>query len=136
MQRSEDMLMDLYGDTLAETDHEGRVTHGLDVRDVHHAAYSSHQITGRAALARARHDEGETTVGTIQIPELYCPFAPAVSPHVEAVQELINQWMQERHYLRTGAAFERFKAAQFALLTGRVHPYASFESILLVASYM
>ena len=75
-------------------------------------------------------------MGTIQIPELYCPFVPAVSPHVEAVQMLINQWMQARRYFRTEASFERFKAAQFALLTGRVHPYASFESILLVASYM
>jgi hypothetical protein len=75
-------------------------------------------------------------VGTVQIPELYCPFAPAISPHAEAVQQLINYWMQERHYLRTEAALRRFKAAKFALLTGRVHPEASFEAVLLVASYM
>lgn len=75
-------------------------------------------------------------MGTIQIPELYCPFPPAISPHAEEVQRLINEWMHERHYLRTEAAYRRFKAARFASLTGRVHPEASFESVLLVASYM
>jgi hypothetical protein len=75
-------------------------------------------------------------VGTIQIPELYCPIEPELSPHVEAVQRLINQWMQARNYIRTEASCKRFKAAQFALLTGRVHPDASFDSVLLVASYM
>jgi hypothetical protein len=75
-------------------------------------------------------------VETIQIPELYCPVAPEISPHVQTVQRLINQWMQARHYLRAKDSFERFQAARFALLTGRVHPDASFDSILLVASYM
>jgi Terpene synthase family 2, C-terminal metal binding len=75
-------------------------------------------------------------LGAVQIPELYCPFPPAISPHAEAVQQLINRWMQEQHYLRTEAALRRFKAAKFAWLTGRVHPEASFESIFLVASYM
>lgn len=90
----------------------------------------------RGGVIHARPEQGESTVGTIHIPELYCPFPPAINPHVEAVQRLINQWMQARHYLRTEAAFERFKAARFASLTGRVHPEASFDSVLLVASYM
>jgi len=44
--------------------------------------------------------------------------------------------MQARRYFRTEAQFERFKAAKFAWLTGRVHPDASFESIFIVAAYM
>ncbi|MFM9587438.1 isoprenoid biosynthesis enzyme family protein, partial [Streptomyces caniscabiei] len=71
---------------------------------------------------------------TIQIPELYCPFSPAISPHVEAVQRQVNQWMQARRYFRTEASFERFKSAKFAWLTGRVHPDASFESIFIVSA--
>jgi hypothetical protein len=70
------------------------------------------------------------------IPELYCPFPPALNPHVEAVQRHLNQWMQARCYLRTEAALERFKAGKFAWTTGRAHPDASFESVLIVATYM
>ncbi|MDY7227323.1 terpene synthase family protein [Hyalangium rubrum] len=73
---------------------------------------------------------------TTQIPELYCPFPSLISPHVEAVQHQVNQWMQARRYFQTKASFERFNAAKFAWLTGRVHPDASFESILIVATYM
>jgi terpene synthase-like protein len=89
----------------------------------------------RGEFIHARSIQGGS-VGPIQIPELYCPFPPEISPHADAVQQLINQWMQERRYLRTEAALRRFNAAKFALLTGRVHPGASFESVLLVASYM
>jgi hypothetical protein len=55
---------------------------------------------------------------------------------VEAVQKQVNQWMLARRYFRTDAQLERFNAAKFAWLTGRVHPDASFESILIVATYM
>lgn len=72
----------------------------------------------------------------IQLPEFYCPFPPALSPHVEAVQPRLNQWMQERRYLRTDAALKQFKAGRFAWVTGRAHPDASFESVLIVATYM
>lgn len=72
----------------------------------------------------------------IQIPELYCPFPSTMSPHAEAVQRQLNEWMQQRRYLRTEAALERFKAGKFAELTGRVHPAARFESLLLVGTYM
>lgn len=75
-------------------------------------------------------------LGNIQIPALYCPFPSAVSPHVEAVQRELNEWMQQRRYLRTEAALEGFKAGKFGELTGRVHPTASFESLLLVGKYM
>jgi hypothetical protein len=75
-------------------------------------------------------------VGTIQIPELYCPFASAINPHAEGVQRRVNEWMQARHYLRTEAALERFKKGKFAWTASRAHPDASFESVLLVATYM
>jgi hypothetical protein len=80
--------------------------------------------------------QGEFTLRTIEIPELYCPFPTAISPHVEAVQKQVNQWMQARRYFRTEAQLERFKSARFAWLTGRVHPDASFDDVLLVATYM
>jgi hypothetical protein len=74
--------------------------------------------------------------GNIRTPALYCPFPSAVSPHWEPVQQVLNQWMQERRYLRTEAALERFKAGKFGLLTGRVHPWASFEALSVVGMYM
>src|SRR6185312_6612516 len=79
---------------------------------------------------------GGRLLGIIQLPEFYCPFPPALSPHVEAVQPRLNQWMQEQRYLRTDAALKHFKAGRFAWVTGRAHPDASFESVLIVATYM
>ncbi|WP_224241254.1 terpene synthase family protein [Hyalangium gracile] len=73
---------------------------------------------------------------SIHLPEFYCPFPPALSPHVEAVQPHLNQWMQERRYIRTDAALRRFEAGRFAWVTGRAHPDADFESVLIVATYM
>jgi hypothetical protein len=72
----------------------------------------------------------------IQIPDLYCPFQPALSPYVETVQAQINQWMKDHQYLKTERAFKRFNAGKFAWTTGRAHPNASCEDILLVATYM
>jgi 5-epi-alpha-selinene synthase len=75
-------------------------------------------------------------LGHPPIPELYCPFPSAMSPHARAVQPLLNEWMQQRRYLRTEAARERFEAGRFAWLTGRVHPGARFEPLVLVGMYM
>ncbi len=74
--------------------------------------------------------------GEIEVPEFYCPFPPAVSPHAEAVQHLLGEWMQERRYLRNELALERFQVGKFAWLAGRAYPGASFESLLLVGTYM
>ncbi|MEP7286008.1 MAG: hypothetical protein ABI947_09595 [Chloroflexota bacterium] len=72
----------------------------------------------------------------IQIPDLICPFPSALSPYTEAVQENINGWMESYHLLKTELAVKRFKAGKFAWTTGRAHPTASFEDILLVATWM
>ncbi len=75
-------------------------------------------------------------LGNSPSPELYCPFPSALSPHVQAVQHLINEWTQQRRYLRTAAARERFEAGKFAWLAGRAHPTTPLESLVLVGMYM
>jgi hypothetical protein len=72
----------------------------------------------------------------IQLPDLLCPFPSALSIHTESVQHHINQWMIDHHYLKTERALKRFKAGKFAWTTGRAHPHASHDDILLVATYM
>ncbi len=71
----------------------------------------------------------------VQIPNLYCPFPPALSDHTEQVQAHLNQWMQQR-YLKTETALKRFKAGKFAWTTGRAHPNAAFDDLLMVATWM
>lgn len=72
----------------------------------------------------------------IQIPDLYCPFPSALSPYTESIQQQINQWMIDHQYLKTERAVKRFNAGKFAWTTGRAHPFASHDDILLVATYM
>lgn len=72
----------------------------------------------------------------IQIPDLFFPVPSALSPYTEAVQNEINQWMQDHQYLKTERALKRFKAGKFAWTTGRAHPEAGFNEILIVATYM
>ena len=74
--------------------------------------------------------------GEIEIPEFYCPFPPALSPHTASVQQLLGEWMRQRRYLRNAVALERFQEGKFAWLAGRAYPAASFESLLLVGTYM
>jgi len=70
------------------------------------------------------------------IPEFFCPFPSALSPHTEAVQQLLCDWMQQRRYLRNEVSLERFRAGRFAWLAGRAYPAASFDTLLLVGAYM
>lgn len=72
----------------------------------------------------------------IQLPPLVCPFPSALSPYTESVQADINQWMQDFGYLQSERAVKRFKAGKFAWTTGRAHPHAAYEPMLLVATYM
>jgi hypothetical protein len=74
--------------------------------------------------------------GEIEIPEFHCPFPSALSPHTEAVHHLVREWMHERRYLRSELALARFQKGRFAWLAGRAYPEASFESLLLVSTYM
>lgn len=71
----------------------------------------------------------------VQLPHLYCPFPPALSDHTEQVQVHLNRWMHQR-YLKSETALKRFQAGKFAWTTGRAHPYAAFDDLLMVATWM
>lgn len=58
----------------------------------------------------------------IQVPNLYCPCEPGMSQHVEAMNQSTLQWAQQFQLLSSEAALERFKKANFALLTARAFP--------------
>ena len=72
----------------------------------------------------------------IPTPEFHCPFPSALSPHTEGVQRLLREWMEQRRYLRSPRAVERFQVGRFAWLAGRAYPSASFDTLLLVGTYM
>lgn len=74
--------------------------------------------------------------GHSPIPEFFCPFPSILSPHTEAVQDLLRDWMEQRRYLRDARALERFQAGRFAWLAGRAYPSANFDTLLLVSTYM
>lgn len=58
----------------------------------------------------------------IQVPNLYCPCEPGISQHAEAMSQSTLQWAQQFQLLTSEKALERFKKANFALLTARAFP--------------
>lgn len=58
----------------------------------------------------------------IQVPNLYCPCEPGMSQHAEAMSQSTLEWAQQFQLFTSKKALERFKKANFALLTARAFP--------------
>lgn len=73
---------------------------------------------------------------TYVLPSLSYPHPPMINPCADAVQQAVTLWMDDFGYLPTEKAHRRFAAGKFATVTARAHPYASYDDVLLVATYM
>lgn len=58
----------------------------------------------------------------IQVQNLYCPCEPGINPHVEAIQQSSMQWVRQFNLITSEKALERFRKANFSLLTARAFP--------------
>lgn len=73
----------------------------------------------------------ERTVRT----ELYCPFAPAISQHAEALQRHTVGWVRRFALLPNEPAYRKFEAAGLGRLVGRTHPHAGWEQLQLISDW-
>lgn len=71
----------------------------------------------------------------ISLPELYCPFAPAVNAHAEDVQEETLLWASSLGLLPDERFREAFRAAAIGELAARFHPFAHREELHLISDF-
>lgn len=71
----------------------------------------------------------------IQLPALYCPFAPRMSPHVNVAQEHVESWMQHFRLLQ-GVALQQFSHARMGWLVARCYPTATANELSLLADWL
>ncbi|HWV74065.1 MAG TPA: hypothetical protein VN040_20245 [Pseudosphingobacterium sp.] len=72
----------------------------------------------------------------IQVPNLYCPCEPGMSQYTEAMSQSTLQWAQQFQLLTSEKALERFKKANFALLTARAFPVTeNLEAMVAVNDF-
>lgn len=71
----------------------------------------------------------------ILVPDLFCPFAPEVNEHAEAVQEETEDWALSFGLLDDGRTRWMFRATASSLLAARFHPFAPREELRLISDF-
>lgn len=70
------------------------------------------------------------------VPDLYCPFPPAISPHAEEVQEHTVRWASSLGLLGPdGRSIGSFRAAAMGRLAARTYPRMEPEELSLVSNF-
>lgn len=73
--------------------------------------------------------------GGIVLPEIYCPFPPAVNPQAEAAQENTLGWVQRYALVKDEAAFERLRRSRFGFLAARAYPEATLSRLCIASDW-
>jgi 5-epi-alpha-selinene synthase len=76
-----------------------------------------------------------TTIRTLAIPRLDCPFPAAISPHAEAVHAHTLEWVQKFELVKDGKSFEHLSASRFGRLAARAYPGAPLERLEIVSDW-
>ncbi len=71
----------------------------------------------------------------IILPELYCPFPPAINEHAGEVQENSVKWTRSFGLLPGERAYELFDATGIGRLAARTHPGLSQDDLQLVSDW-
>jgi len=75
-------------------------------------------------------------VTIVHVPELYCPFPPAVNRAVDLVDAGAVEWARQWYLLPTEAAYVHLSAARLGWLAARTHPRATQDALQLVADWL
>lgn len=67
------------------------------------------------------------------LPELYCPFPPALSPHAGAVHGATSKWARRFGLASGGSVLRRIEVGKLGFLAGRFHPEAPRDELQLVS---
>jgi hypothetical protein len=71
-----------------------------------------------------------------QLPRLSYPFAPAIHPHIEQLeQESVERWARKLGLHARHRGFKKLQHSRFAVLLGRSHPTSAKESLELIVDF-
>lgn len=71
----------------------------------------------------------------IQLPQIYCPFPPAMNRFAEQADIHDTTWVQQFGLVNTEKAKERFRRARFAALSSRAFPTAGRKELFIAAEF-
>lgn len=71
----------------------------------------------------------------IVLPELYCPFPPAISEHADTVHRETVEWVRHFGLLPNEGAYSLFGATKIGRLAARFHPDAPREELGLLSDW-
>lgn len=71
----------------------------------------------------------------IILPELYCPFPPAINEHADTVHRETVEWVWHFGLLPNEQAYRRFHATNIGRLAARFHPDALREELRLLSDW-
>ena len=69
------------------------------------------------------------------MPDLYCPFTPAINEHAEAVEESTVQWASIFGLLPDERSVRTFRAAAMGHLATRTYPHLGLEELSLISDW-
>jgi len=72
-------------------------------------------------------------IGEILVPELYCPFPPAMNPEAEAAQDHTLAWARKHALVRDEAAYERLRRSRFGFLAAHAYPGATLSRLSIAS---
>lgn len=74
-------------------------------------------------------------IGEILVPELYCPFPPAMNPEAEAAQDHTLAWARTHGLVRDEAAYERLRRSRFGFLAAHAYPGATLSRLSIASDW-
>jgi Terpene synthase family 2, C-terminal metal binding len=74
-------------------------------------------------------------IGEISVPELYCPFPPAMNPEAEAAQDHTLAWARKHALVRDEAAYERLRRSRFGFLAAHAYPKATLPRLSIASDW-
>jgi hypothetical protein len=72
----------------------------------------------------------------VPVPDLYCPIAPAISPHAEMLDAHVAVWMQEAGLFSRLDQLDRYVRSGFGTFAARVCPEADLDRLMLYAEWL
>jgi 5-epi-alpha-selinene synthase len=71
----------------------------------------------------------------VVLPELYCPFSPAISEHADAIHTSTVEWAQRFDLTPGWKASKLFDATGIGYLVARTHPDAALDELRLISDW-
>lgn len=71
----------------------------------------------------------------VVLPDLYCPFPPAVNPARDAAQIHTEGWAAHHGLIQGELARRRFRAARYGWLAARAYPYVALAELEIVTDW-